>query len=90
MIITTFSNKDLKKSGGFKVKNNIKKYDKTNFKIYVKTNNLKLSKGYIDNIGFIDNGLMFKCNLDNSIVIGVTKIIQEVEEWTDIVIDVTP
>ncbi len=80
MIITTFTKNDLKKKGGFKIKNNVKKYDEVNFKIYVNENNLTLSKGYIDNIGFLDNGLMFKCNMENGLMIGVTSIINKINE----------
>lgn len=80
MIITTFSEKDLKKAGGFKVKNNVKKYNETNFMIYLRENDLKLSKPYIDTYGFINNGLMFKCNLKNGMMIGVSEIIKKVGE----------
>lgn len=44
-----------------------------------KKGQLTLSKGYIDNIGFISNGLKFKCKYKD-LMIGVTSIIEEVEE----------
>jgi len=78
MKITIFNNNDLKKTGGFKKKNNIKEFEKQEFKQYIKNNNLTLSKGYIDNIGYISNNQMFKCN-HNNMIIGVTSIINEVE-----------
>lgn len=79
MEITIFNNSDIKKSGGFKKKNNIQKMNKTEFKQYVKTNNLTLSKGYIDNKGFLSNGNMFICSY-NGLMVGVTGIINEVQE----------
>ena len=76
MEITIFNNKDLKKNGSFKLKNNSIKMNKEEFFKYLLENNLNLTKGYIDNIGFISNGLMFKCNC-NGFIIGVTKLIIE-------------
>ena len=51
---------------------------KKTFKQYIKDNNLTLSKGYIDLIGFISNGLKFRCYY-KGMIIGVTSLIQEVK-----------
>jgi hypothetical protein len=79
MNITIFRREDLKKTGGFKKKNNLKMMNIKEFKQYIKTNKLTLTKGYIDNIGYISNEEMFKCNY-KGLIVGVTKTIQQVEE----------
>ena len=80
MIITTFTQNDLRKAGGFKKKNNCITYSENEFIDFVKKNKLILSKGYIDNIGYIDNEKMFKCNMENGLMIGVTSIINKIKE----------
>jgi len=77
MKIVLFGKNDVKVSGGFKKKNNVKEFDEQGFKAYVKENNLALSKGYIDNIGYTSNDLRFRCYY-NDMIIGVTKLIEEV------------
>ena len=78
MKITIFKDSDLKKCGGFKKKNNISILNKEEFFKYLLENNLSLSKGYIDNIGFISNSKKFKCNF-KGFMVGVTSLINEFE-----------
>jgi hypothetical protein len=77
--IVVYGREDLKKSGGFKKKNNIKKYDKKNFFIYLKTNNLKINSQYIDHIGEITNEKRFRCSYNN-FIIGTSAIVKEFGE----------
>lgn len=79
MRILVYSEKDIKKDGQLKKKNNAVNFTEEGFKLYVKINKLKLSKGYIDLIGFISNGLKFRCYYNN-MVVGVTGIIKKVEQ----------
>ncbi len=76
MKIEVYSEKDLKKSGGFKKKNNVLTFSKDEFIKYINDNKLEVSKGYIDLVGSISNGLKFRCYYNN-FVVGVTKIIEE-------------
>jgi len=48
MNITIFCREDLKKTGGFKKKNNSKMMNTEEFKQYIKTNKLTLTKGLIE------------------------------------------
>jgi hypothetical protein len=75
--VTVFSESDLKKDGKLKVKNNAVVYTGKKFKEYVKANNLTLSKGYVDLVGFLSNGKRFKCRY-GGMVIGVTGIIDDI------------
>ena len=75
--VTIYNKSDIKKSGGFKKKNNVKIMDKEEFISYVKDNDLTLSKGYIDITGFISDGSRFRCSY-KGIVVGVTGIMKEV------------
>jgi hypothetical protein len=79
MKITIYSNDDIKKSGGFKKKNNILVLDDDKFIQYILDNQVLLTKGYIDYKGFISNGLFFKCE-HKGIIIGVTGIIERVNK----------
>jgi len=76
MKIQVFGKDDVKKSGGFKKKNNVKNLTEQEFKDYVRSNNLVLSKGYIDDKGFLSNGLRFRC-FYNNLIVGVSKIVEE-------------
>jgi len=75
-IISVYGQEDIKKSGGFKKKNNVKFYDKTNFFIYLKSNDLKINSQYIDHIGEISNNKRFRCSYNN-FIIGTSKIVEE-------------
>lgn len=77
MEIQVYGKEDIKKSGGFKKKNNVKLLTEKEFKDYVKSNNLTLSKGYIDDLGFLSNEKRFRC-FYNNIIVGVTKIIEDI------------
>jgi len=79
MKIVLFTDKDTKKNGQLKQKNNAKEMNEEEFKQYLKENKLSLSKGYIDLIGFISNGLKFRCYYKGMIV-GVTSLINEVKK----------
>ena len=79
MKITVYSKTDIKKNGQLKVKNNSKEMTKEEFTNYVIDNNLIMSKGYIDLIGYLSNEKMFKCSYQG-MVIGVTGIMDEVRE----------
>ena len=76
MEITIFNNKDLKKNERFKLKNNSIKMTKEDFFKYLLENNLNLTTGYIDNIGFISNDLKFICN-HMGFIVGVTNVIKD-------------
>lgn len=76
--VLIFRDSDVKKDGKLKVKNNSKEMNENDFIKYIKDNNLTLSKGYIDIIGFISNGEKFKCSY-NGFIIGVTGIIEKVK-----------
>jgi len=80
MKVVLFANSDIKKDGTLKKKNNSKEMTKEEFKQYVKEKGLSLSKGYIDLIGFISNGLKFRCYY-REMIVGVTGLINEVEKW---------
>jgi len=79
MKIIVYSDSDHYKNGKEKPKNNILIFTEEEFKNYVKQNNLNLSKGYIDLIGYISNGLKFRAYY-KGLVVGVTSIINEVEQ----------
>ena len=74
--VLIYGNEDLKKSGGFKKKNNVLELDKTAFFEYLKKDNLKINSQYIDHIGEISNGKRFRCSYNNFIV-GTSKIVKE-------------
>ena len=77
MNVTIFNNEDIKKRGGFKKKNHAKTMTEETFIKHIIENDLNLSKGYIDNIGFISDNNMFKCNSESGIIIGVTGTIDK-------------
>lgn len=74
--ITIFSNEDIKKSGGFKKKNNVLVKGKTEFFKYLKDNNLNITSDYFDHTGKLSNGKRFKCNYNN-LIIGTSGIVEE-------------
>ncbi len=74
--ITIFSNEDIKKSGGFKKKNNVLIMNKTTFFKYLKSNNLNIASDYFDRTGKITNGKRFKCDYNN-IIVGTSGIVKE-------------
>ena len=78
--ITIFTNEDIKKSGGFKKKNNVLEMQKTDFFIYLRTNNLKITSDYVDYAGDIlkegDRFKRFKCSYNN-LIIGTSGIVKE-------------
>lgn len=74
--ITIFSNEDIKKSGGFKKKNNVLIMEKVEFLKYLKENNLNITSDYIDSTGKITNGKRFKCDY-NKLIIGTSGIVKE-------------
>jgi|TARA_Y100000310_G_scaffold62588_1_gene57923 hypothetical protein len=81
MIIEIFCDKDIKKSGGYKLKNDVVVMKEQEFINYVKDSNLLLSKGYIDLVGFLSNNKKFKCYNDTrNLIIGVTGIIDKINE----------
>ena len=75
-IITIFSNEDIKKSGGFKKKNNVLEMEKTTFFKYLKENNLNIFSDYFDRTGKISNGKRFKCSYGN-LIIGTSGLVKE-------------
>jgi len=77
-MIKIFTDSDIKKSGGFKKKNNIVEMGERQFIDYVKEKNLSITKGYIDNIGFLSNGQKFSCRYKNMMV-GVTGVMERAE-----------
>ena len=78
MKILMFKDEDCKKDGTFKAKNNSKEFTEDEFKEYVKSNDLTLSYGYIDLIGFTSNGFKFRCYYKD-LVIGVSGLIKKLE-----------
>ena len=76
LIISVYGKEDVKKSGGFKKKNNVKFYDKTNFFIYLKSNDLKITSNYIDITGNVSNGKRFTCSY-NGLPVGTSGIVKE-------------
>ena len=77
MEILIFKDEDLTKKGILKKVNNSKTMTKEGFISFIKSNNLTLSYGYIDLIGFISNGDKFRAYY-NGIVIGVSGLIKEI------------
>ena len=75
-IITIFSKEDIKKSGGFKKKNNILEMNKESFFKYLNENNLNIESEYIDRTGKITNGKRFKCDF-KGFIIGTSGIVKE-------------
>jgi len=74
--ITIYGREDLKKSGGFKKKNNVLEMNKETFFKYLRSNNLGISYGYIDLTGNIGNGKIFKCSCNN-LIVGVSSLVKE-------------
>jgi len=74
--IQIYGREDLKKSGGFKKKNNVLIMSKTDFFKYLKENNLNISSDYIDRTGSITNNKRFNCNYNN-FIIGTSGIVKE-------------
>lgn len=80
-IVKLFSREDLKKDGTLKKKNNALLMSQEQFKEYVSKENLTLSKGYIDNVGYTSNEKLFTCSF-RGLIIGVTGTIEYVEQKT--------
>jgi len=59
MIIEIYSIEDVKKSGGFKKKNNVLRISKEDFFKYLKENDLNIQSEYIDSRGTISNDKRF-------------------------------
>lgn len=76
MEIIIYAEEDLKKSGGFKKKNNVLKLSKEGFFKYLKENNLKIESEYFDIRGTISNNKKFKC-LYSGLIIGTSSIVEE-------------
>ena len=79
--ITIYTNDDLKKSGGFKIKNSVVEMGKEDFFKYLKENNLNINSGYIDYAGSIlnsegDKFKRFSCSY-NGLIIGTSGIVKE-------------
>ena len=74
--IIIYKQEDIKKSGGFKKKNNVLEMNKETFFKYLKSNDLKINSQYIDLIGEISNNKRFKCFYKN-IVVGTSVIVKE-------------
>ncbi len=79
MIIEIYSIEDVKKSGGFKKKNNVLRISKEDFFKYLKENDLNIQSEYIDSRGTISNDKRFRCFSDN-FMIGVSSIVKEFKE----------
>jgi len=74
--IIIYGREDLKKSGGFKKKNNVLEMTKTEFFKYLSDNFLNISSDYIDTAGSISNGKRFRCSY-NGLIIGTSGIVKE-------------
>jgi len=80
--ILIYGQEDLKKSGGFKKKNNCLEMGKEDFFKYLKENDFKIISCYIDISGKILNMegeilKKFRCFLDNGWIIGTSGIVKE-------------
>lgn len=76
--IIVFGKEDLKKSGGFKVKNNSLTFEsEETFLDYVKSNNLKATTHYIDISASLSNNKMFKCWY-NGFICGTTDLVNKI------------
>ena len=73
---TIYRKEDLKKSGGFKKKNNILEMDKKDFFIYLKENDLNIDPDYFDSTANISNGKKFRCSFNN-IIAGTSQICKD-------------
>ena len=76
MEIKIYGQEDIKKAGGFKKKNNVLQMNKETFFKYLRSNNLNISYGYMDQTGNITNGKRFKC-YSNGFIVGVSGICKE-------------
>ena len=76
VIIEIYGETDLKKSGGYKKKNNVLKMEKEVFFKYLKENNLNIESEYIDIRGTISNNKRFRASY-NKMIIGVSDLVKE-------------
>jgi len=74
--IIIYGKEDLKKSGGFKIKNNVKEITKTEFFKYLKDNNLNINSDYFDFTANVSNGKKFRSSFNN-MIIGTSKICED-------------
>ena len=77
--VIVYGPEDVKKSGGFKKKNNCLEFTKEGFFKYLKENKLNIESNYIDITGTISNGKRFRCGY-NGLVIGTSGIVKEYKE----------
>lgn len=83
--IIIFKQEDLKKSGGFKKRSNIKELSETEFFDYLKQNSLHIKSQYFDavgdilkysdEVGYLLSGEYFKCSY-RGIIIGTSTIVE--------------
>ena len=74
--IIIYGREDLKKSGGFKKRNNVRTMSKTAFFIYLRESDLNIKSQYFDHIADISNGKKFRCYW-KKLMIGTSKICEE-------------
>jgi len=79
--ITIYTNDDIKKSGGFKIKNSVVEMGKEDFFKYLNENNLNIKSDYIDYAGDILNSegekfKRFSCSY-GGLIIGVSGIVKD-------------
>lgn len=84
IIVTIYTDKDVKKSGGFKKKNGVVKMNKEEFFKYLKDFDFKINSQYIDYIGNIlkENNEVyqkFKCSY-RSFIMGTSAMVKEFNE----------
>jgi len=82
-IISIYGKEDLKKSGQFKKKNNVKVMTKEDFFIYLKKNNISIKPDYFDITAKMSNGKKFKGSYCN-IIIGTSKICNDFNKIKDL------
>ena len=75
--IQVYTREDLKKSGGFKKKNNVKEFSQEEFFDYLRDNDLDIKSDYIDATGTITDGSKFRAFMDNGLIIGTSGIVKE-------------
>ena len=80
--VTIYGKEDLKKSGGFKKKNNVLLMGKTAFFKYLKSNGLTIEADYYDSQGNISNDKKFKCSF-SGLIVGTSSIVKEFKEQNE-------
>jgi len=81
MKILIYDKSNLKVNGSFK-KNFSFKYNylsQEDFFKYLKENNLNIKSNYIDITGLISNNKIFRCYIDEGLIIGVSGLVKEFE-----------